>query len=151
MKASFLLVLAIASFLAPGRDPSMQERPIAADFIELVAVPDRYEGKVITVRGFLRIGERPETNQGAPILYFHREDFENALGNSFWVEPNEQMRRDQEKLNLMYVVCAGRFVRLGPPGDPDARTFVIKEVQGCTPWSDPNRPKNLKSSTEKLK
>lgn len=65
--------------------------------IQLVASPEKFDGKRATVRGFyLAIGRPPDVV--AYVLFLHKEDAENNLGNSVWVVPNEQMLRDQESL-----------------------------------------------------
>lgn len=78
-------------------------------------------------------------------LYLHREDAENELGNSIQVTPNEQMLKERERIDRMYVTLTGsvHYVRAAN----GAHIVVIRNVRDCTPWSDPNHPILLKDTS----
>jgi hypothetical protein len=128
--------LCLASSIAPGQD-----RPKGTTLIELLANPTKYDGSTVTVRGyFIAVGgERDVT---AFLLYLNREDAENMLGDAVAVVPTEQIRRDKEKLDRMYVMLTGRFYAVPTANGSFAPT--LKDIVSSTVWSDPNRPIGLK-------
>jgi hypothetical protein len=106
--------LVLASSIAPGQD-----RPKPTTLIELLANPEKFDGSTVTVRGyFMAVGG--EHDISAYFLYLSREDAENLLGDAVVVVPTEQMRRDKEKLDRMFVMLSGRF-RAVPTAD---KSFV---------------------------
>jgi hypothetical protein len=145
---SFILgCLILAGSAAPGQD-----RPKPVSLIQLISVPEKFDGKLVTLSGFLVLGERPEFFGQQPVLYVHQEDAKNLLvANSVWVVPSTQMRRDQEKLNLMYVTLTGVF-HAAHGGDHEAyEGGTIAQIQACVPWSDPNHPIGLREDKGKYK
>jgi hypothetical protein len=129
--------LFLASPIAPGQD-----RPRPTTLIELLANPSKFDGSTVTVRGyFVSVGS--EHDISAYFLYLSREDAENLLGDAVVVVPTEQMRRDKEKLDRMFVMLTGRF-RAVPTAD---KSFIptVKDIVSCTVWSDPSRPIGLKA------
>ncbi len=135
MKSSLYFVL-ICSLLAAPIGLS-QDRPIAVNLIQLIANPEKFDGTAVAVKGFLRI-DRERNHQGTVFLYLHQEDAKNLLDSSVSVVPNEQMLRDEEKIDRKYVWLIGSFHAVHAANG----TYipVIKEVRSCTPWSDPQRP-----------
>jgi hypothetical protein len=124
------------AFLAGGVG-SGQERPVTIRLTDLLANPEKFDGKVVSVRGFFLVsgGHRDMVSY---FLCLSREDAENDLGNSILVVPNEQMRKDLEKIDRMYVMLTGSvsgFPQVG--GSKDA---VIKDIKDYRVWSDPNHP-----------
>ncbi|MCX6992652.1 MAG: hypothetical protein NT011_05835 [Kiritimatiellaeota bacterium] len=70
--------------------------------IQLVASPEKYEGKYVRVMGFLRL--KFEGNG----LYLHREDYEKSLyKNGVWVHVAET--EANRKFNMKYVLIEGTF------------------------------------------
>jgi hypothetical protein len=135
--ASMLLAgLFLASPIAPGQD-----RPKPTTLIELLANPEKFDGVTVTVRGYF-VSNDPKHDISAYFLYLNREDAENLLGDAVVVVPTEQMRRDKEKLDRMFVMLTGRF-RAVPTADKSFAT-ALKDIVSCTVWSDPNRPIGLK-------
>jgi hypothetical protein len=102
-----IVVVLVCSFLA-GAVGMGQEVPrtLSVNLIELLTAPQKYEGKLVTVRGSLLVlgGHHDIT---AYYLCLNKEDAENELGNSVLVVPNEQMQRDREKFDRMYVNLTG--------------------------------------------
>jgi hypothetical protein len=114
-----------------------QDRTTPVSLVQLLATPEKFDGKTVTVRGYLdSVGGRGDIS--AHFLYLNREDAENMLGNAVVVVPSHQMRRDEEKVNHMYVTLTGTFHTVLTVNGSSAS--AIKEVQSCTIWSDPNRP-----------
>lgn len=127
--------LFLASSIAPGQD-----RPKPTTLIELLANPEKFDGVTVTVRGYF-VSNDPKHDISAYFLYSSREDAENLLGDAVVVVPTEQMRRDKEKLDRMFVMLTGRF-RAVPTAD---KSFAptIKDIVSCAVWSDPSRPIGL--------
>jgi hypothetical protein len=110
----------------------------------LIATPEKFDGKMVTVRGYLESVGAPH-DVFAHFLSLSREDAENRLYNAVVVVASEQMRRDEEKINRMYVTLTGmsRTVR----ASNGSSITTIKDVQSCTVWSDPKRPKGEPGDT----
>ena len=124
----FLLVAAVALFSSPP--VHSQEKP-SAGLITLLANPDKFDGKQITVIGYLVLDRQKKHIPGA-FLFLHEEDAKNLLPNSAQVIPSEQMLRDAEKIDGLYVLITGVVHA------KDA--VIIRDVQTCKAWSDPRRP-----------
>jgi hypothetical protein len=115
-----------------------QDRPIAVSLIQLIVNPEKFDGKVVAVKGFLRIDHEDPNHHGTVLLYLNQEEARNLLDSSILVVPNDQMSRDEEKIDRKYVWLVASFHAVRAANG--AYTSVIKEVQSCTPWSDPQRP-----------
>jgi hypothetical protein len=122
--------------------------PLGLSLIQLMANPEKFDGKLVTVQGFLRIGQEPKHGIEA-VLYLHEEDAKNLLGNLVLVTSSDQMWRDREKIDRMYVVLTGSFRAV--PGANGAYLPVLKDIQICSGWSDPNHPIGLKRDNSNQK
>jgi hypothetical protein len=107
-----------------------QEMP-PPTLIALLANPEKFDGKEITVLGYLLI-DRQKKHIPEASLFLHEEDANNLLPNSVKVLPSEQMLRDEEKINGMYVMLTGVAHSKG--------VIIINNVRSCKAWSDPRRP-----------
>jgi hypothetical protein len=116
-----------------------QNRPMQVSMVELLATPERLDGKLIMVRGLLRF-QRERRTIIAALLNLNDEDARNLLGNEVSIAPSEQMRRDWEKFENMYVSVTGVFRAAKIAGDDSLRTGSIVDVRSCTVWSDPKHP-----------
>lgn len=117
------------------------EQPIPASLIQLLANPEKFDGKRVSVQGYLSMPEhRAKDNYAGPTLFLHREDAEHLLlSNSIWVEPSAEMKRNSKELAGMYVAMGGRF-RAGYAGHLFGTVGGITDVEFCNVVSDPNRP-----------
>ena len=119
-----------------------QDRPAPISLVRLIANPEKFEGKLVTVRGYLIMtGPRDLVTY---ILFLHKDDADNILGNSIGLAPNKQMERDREKINGMYVQVSGRVKSVRISGTADAYLTDLEDVSNCVVWSDPSRPIALK-------
>jgi hypothetical protein len=139
------LGLALAGLLI-GVGGHTDSPAVPVSLIQLVATPEKYDGKSIIVTGFLVMPERTiGREEPEPILYVYREDAENAiLSDSLWLNPTDEMKRNKQELNGMYVTINGRF-RAGPAGLGRFRALQaggISDIKACTFHSDPKRPFN---------
>lgn len=144
MRLAAALILSGVIFSPIGG--SSQERPRVTSLIELIATPEKLEGQLITVRGFLLVLGQEHDITGYS-LCLHREDAENELANEVQVNPNDQMLKDREKIDRVYVILTGT-VR-GFRSANGAYVAVIRDVRSCRPWSNPNHPILLKNDSEK--
>jgi len=84
--------------------PVKAEQPINVTLVQLIANPEKFDGKLIRVIGFLEI--EFEGN----VLYLHREDCENALlGDGIWVDVTPEMTKNRTSLSKNYVLLEGVF------------------------------------------
>lgn len=109
--------------------------------IALLANPEKFDGKQITVFGYLVI-DRQKKHAPEAFLFLHEEDANNLLPNSVQVLPSEQMLRDAEKINRMYVMMTGVAHY--------KTVIVISDVRTCKVISDPRRPIMLSGESPAL-
>jgi hypothetical protein len=127
------LTLALGCLLLAGSAAVGQDRPKPVSLIQLIATPEKFNGKLVSVQGLLGYDEHP-------VLWVHEEDAKHWLGtNSIRVSPNEEMHRNKEKINHMYVTVIGVF-RAARTGTESYEGGAITEIQACTVWSDPRHP-----------
>jgi hypothetical protein len=108
--------------------PSKAGPPLQVSLIQLIANPEKYDGKDISVLGFLRI----EFEGNA--LYFHREDYEiGLLKNAIWVDVTPEMKKDQSKFSMHYVLIEGTF-SASERGHMGAFSGSIKHINRVMPW-----------------
>jgi hypothetical protein len=84
--------------------PIKAEEPVDVTMIQLIASPEKFDGKLIRVIGFLRLEFEGDA------LYLHREDYENTLlGNGIWVDVTPEIAKESDTLNMNYVLLEGVF------------------------------------------
>ena len=72
--------------------------------MQLIATPEKYDGKVVQVMGFLRL----EFEGNA--IYLHKDDYTHAIyKNGLMVVTNSNIEPRADKLNLHYVILEGTF------------------------------------------
>ena len=72
--------------------------------MQLIATPEKYDGKVVQVVGFLRLEFEGDA------IYLHEDDYRHAiLKNGLMVVTNPKIDLEADKLNLHYVVLEGTF------------------------------------------
>ncbi len=103
-----LLVLVGGAVLAmavavPSWRLAAQRGPDAVSLVQLIATPEKYQGKPVQVFGFMRLEHEGNA------IYLHREDYENALyKNGLWLT-NVDTAEHRAKHNLKYVLIEGTF------------------------------------------
>ena len=101
MIAAALLLTALPAFTRGGRAAEMAED---VSMVQLIATPEKFDGKFVRVFGFLNLEFEGDA------LYLHREDLVQSLvRNGVWVHRTEAMERDRKKLNRHYVLIEGIF------------------------------------------
>ena len=97
-----VLLITLATLAAVSSSAVSAAQPTAVGMVQLLAQPEKYDGKFIRVEGFLRL----EFEGNA--LYLHREDYTIGLTkNGVWVDMSESPER--LKLNMHYVLIEGVF------------------------------------------
>jgi hypothetical protein len=140
IKRVFLLGLGSVLTLIPTRAGVEDAHPIQASLIQLIATPERFDGKLISTSGFISI-EREST-----LLYLDEQSFTHALtDNAIWFYLDEQTGRDRQKLNRNYVVLVGVFrnQRKGPGTNPNGG---VDPIRRCAVWSLANPPQKEKQT-----
>lgn len=82
----------------------MEAEPQRVTLVQLIANPEKFDGKLVRVIGFLCL--RFEGN----VLYLHREDYDHAIiGNGIWVNVTPEITKHTEALHMHYVLLEGIF------------------------------------------
>jgi hypothetical protein len=101
--------------------------------VQLIANPQKFDGKLIRVIGFLRL--EFEGN----VLYLHREDYEYAIsGDGIWVHVTPEIVKQSKTLNLKYVLLEGVFSS-SDRGHMDMWSGSIKKIRRAELWGFHNR------------
>jgi hypothetical protein len=123
MKIALMFIVAILLAV-----PIQAQQPAEVTLIQLIANPEKFDGKLIRVIGFLRL--EFEGN----VLYLHREDYENAiLGNGIWVDVTPALSKQSAKLNMSYVLLEGIFSS-GDRGHMGMWSGAIKQIRRAEVW-----------------
>lgn len=108
--------------------PIQAQEPTDVTLVRLIANPEKFDGKLIRVIGFLRL--EFEGN----VLYLHREDYENAiLGDGIWVDVTPVVTKQSATLNMNYVLLEGIF-SAGERGHMGMWSGTIKQVRRAQFW-----------------
>jgi len=84
--------------------PIQAQEPTNVTLVQLIANPEKFDGKLVRVIGFLRLEFEGD------VLYLHREDYENAIfGDGIWVDATPAMMKQKATLNMNYVLLEGIF------------------------------------------
>lgn len=131
MKIRLLTLVAAFLFLFQCGAAGQSGKPVS--LIQLIATPEKFDGKLVTVEGLLGFDEHP-------VLWVHEEDAKHwLLANSVRISPSKEMQRDKETINLKYVAITGVF-RAARTGSESYEGGGISDIQTCTVWSDPQHP-----------
>jgi len=131
------LSVAAFSFITRGRAVEMAEN---VSMIQLIATPEKFDGKFARVIGFLNLEFEGDA------LYLHREDLVQGLDNCVWVHRTDVMERDQKKLNRHYVVIEGIF-DAQDHGHMGMFGGAIKDITRIENW--PPAPPHFKDLTHR--
>lgn len=109
-----------------------QERARPASMLQLIATPERFDGKAVIVFGFVVLNDESST------LFFRSDDYQHSLlADAIALDRNELLQKEKNQVNLTYVRLSGVFhaVRTG------AASGRITNIDSCTVWSDPAHPR----------
>jgi len=97
--------------------------------VQLIASPEKFDGKVVQVIGFLRLEFEGD------VLYLHADDYKNRINkNGLWVSRNKTMTDSADQLNMHYVVLVGTF-RAGNKGHMSLNSGAITDIAVAKVWS----------------
>ena len=109
-----------------------QDVPERTSIIQLIATPEKFEGKFVVVTGYVNL----EFEGNA--IYLHRDDNENSLHrNGLWLDASSCKRRSGEKFSSGYALVIGRFTAKRH-GHMSLWSGELQDVKTCQAW--PNRP-----------
>lgn len=117
---------------------AQEHAPLKVSLVQLIATPEKFDGKLVSVQGFLAMGREGD------LLYMSQADADNVLlPNAIWIRRTEKMGKDRPTLDMKYVRVVGIFriafhEHLGTP------TGGIPEVKSAEFWSDPSHPMSQK-------
>jgi hypothetical protein len=131
--ATLAMILIKASSAAPIS--RAQNNPIrnTVSIVQLIATPEKYDGKVVQVMGFLRLEFEGDA------IYLHEDDYKHAiLKNGLTVVRNVKINEMADRLDLHYVVLEGTFdVRSGNMG-LNSGTITNITFVGICPTQNPH-------------
>ena len=107
---------------------SAEEEVHRASIVQLLANPERFEGKLVEIQGFVRLEFEGDA------IYLHKEDYEHGLySNGMWLGASECKRMDGTTFDAGYAMVVGRFTsqRRGHMG---LWSGAIEDVQTCYKW-----------------
>jgi hypothetical protein len=136
----------VASSLSSTRSAQkpIAPQPIGISMIQLIATPEKFDGKMISVVGFLAI-ETEDTR-----LYLSEEDYRHYIpDNGVFIVVNKEVNTNIEKVDLHYVSLVGVFKLKGlPPHYPGGTgEGGITDIRQCIPWLEltETRPRRLRN------
>ena len=128
------IVLAVFSLLGCSTS-SVVADPADVTMVQLIASPEKYEGKHVRVIGFLHLEFESE------VLYLHKEDFDHAIvGNGVWVD----LGQEQQKLSDHYVLLEGVFTAK-ERGHMGMWSGKLKDINRSMIWTSPREPSRVPS------
>ncbi len=138
MRFSILLILvALVSVQSPGwaQTPS-SAKPKTMSMFQLIATPERFDGRFISVVGFLTLGRERDG-----LFAYETDAVHHLSSNGVLVDSTEKMREQAASLNRKYVILVGTFKKA------DKDQFIagtITNITRCEIWSDPAKPISLR-------
>ena len=104
------VLLGFLSKSARARADSAEE-PVFASLVQLIATPERFDGKLVRVAGFCRL------EYEGTVLYLDKESFEAALPlHGVWLDVGWPVPEKYRPLTDTYVMVDGRYGAPKPGG-----------------------------------
>jgi hypothetical protein len=130
-RAFVLLLVTLTSFTRTASDAGVPNAELVS-LVRLIATPEKYDGKMVQVVGFLRL----EFEGNA--LYIHEEDHKSGITkNALWVVRNAKVNDRADALNMHYVMLLGKF-DAGRHGHMDLFSGSLTDIKSAILW--PPRP-----------
>ena len=134
--AHALLTLLIVPASVPGVLGAKRDTGALADvsLLQLIATPERFDGKLVRVKGYCRLAFE------GTALYLHQQDYEHGMPeNSVWLEISRSEREGRKALQDKYVIVEARF-GASERGHFGMFSGSLKEIARLELWSDPRQP-----------
>jgi hypothetical protein len=125
--------MALLLIVAPGLRPDAH--PELVSLVRIIANPHQYNGKLVSVIGYLVVAT------GGTAIYLNSNDYEHQItANALWVKMSTQMQHNEEKLTMNYLLLEGTFDsdHVGLMPYPSGE---IIGVTRCDVWSDTRNPR----------
>jgi hypothetical protein len=106
----------------------------SVSIVQLIATPEKYDGRVVQVMGFLRLEFEGDA------IYLHEDDYRHGISkNGLMVVTNPKIDMEADKLNLHYVVLEGTFDahNRGNMGGLNSGTITNITFAGICPTQNP--------------
>jgi hypothetical protein len=131
----FFSLLLVSYFIGGPRSGAQSaQQPLFVSMLQLLTSPDKFDGKVVSVIGFLTIDHEGDR------LFAHQEDAVHViLGSALEIQGTKQMLADREKIDMKYVKVLGTFQASDRRRTPFFSGAIVS-VQSCEFWSDPKTP-----------
>ena len=131
-----LSVAMLVSITGYGSAASEPRNTQEISMIQLIANPDKFDGKSISVTGFFA------PNWEGDSLYHDDNAYSNSVvSDSIWLDRTEHAPEfKKEELELKYVKIMGTF-HLGDRGRLRGRVGGISDIKMCVLVSDPSKPR----------
>jgi len=137
-RLSLMILLLFIPGVASEGSPQTAQQPTYVSMLQLLTMPEQFNGKVVSVIGFLSM------NYEGYLLFAHQEDAVHViLGNAVQIEGNKQMSAETEKLDQKYVKVLGTF-RASDRRRVPFYVGAIVDIRSCDFWSDPQHPASQK-------
>jgi hypothetical protein len=131
MKALFLFsfIYLISVLNCKAQSSTDFSDPTDVSLINLIATPEKYQGKIVRVVGYLNL----EFEGNA--IYIHKEDYENALlKNAIWIElSRDEAIKNTKAFNKKYVILVGVF-DMKDNGHMGLFSGAIKKISRLDLW-----------------
>ena len=132
----FLVLLLSLCWSLEGSIPQSPtpKEPEWVTVFQLITTPEKFDGKLVAVTGFLELGRERD------FFYLHQEDYKNGIvENALGIDRTKQMGAEKSSLNLKYVTVVAVFRSnhrtIAPPN-----RGTLTSVESCRFWSDPDHP-----------
>lgn len=111
MKNKILSILLFCSIFISNITPACAYAdPISVSLIQVIANPEKYDGKDIQLIGYFHI----DIDFDEAVLCLHKEDYNNSIVlNTFWIDVDNKNKQQYEKVNDNYVIIRGIFNKGG--------------------------------------
>lgn len=105
MRSGFLIGLILITTFSNLKAQNGLADPADVSLINLIATPERYNGKLVRIIGYLNL----EFEGNA--LYLHKEDYDSSiLKNGIWVDlPRKEAIEKTKEFSKHYVIIEGIF------------------------------------------
>jgi hypothetical protein len=102
---------------------SQSDSPVS--LIQLIANPEKYDGKLVQVVGFLRLEHEGDA------LYLHEDDYMHELyGNAIGIGVTKEWKWPKDDVNMRYVMVVGTF----RAGKSNLYSGTIVKITNVVPW-----------------
>lgn len=147
MKITVCIILLVSSFafsydkglykdkksIVKKTDKTISDEPETVSIINLIASPEKYDGKKVRVMGYLTLYFE------SSVLYLHKVDFDNAITkNGVWVDVSRAGLDSLKSYNNNYVIIEGTFDS-HMNGHMDMNSGNIKNITSLALWPPRNR------------